>query len=685
MKTANLPKETDRYVDSCNDNAPSLYSSKNAMKKISLTDFIISIQNCTYKKDTKTNTKQSQMINLENILVLTFYKVDEFLVQSIRKKIREETAYIADYQPSSDELTAFISVEGAGDKKRHSSATRAGFAWCDELLINSYLDPNSMRIGTPCKSSNDPTAFYTGRIPKALKPIELELGDQSEKSQDSNKLDAMFLPSNNTSITDSAKTIFPVIAKKEDMFIFGGAIVEEIKGKGQTSLKQVSPEAFRSRIESYDKPVMSYVTSNNEYALKPKICSIGNAKALMETKEARDLLPQINMVTECQILTNNLNVLDKGFHFKEGILVSQGKNVVKVDPEEAVEKLQGLLADNDFVTESDRSRALSMMILPMMKMGGFITAPCPMDIAEANESQSGKTYRQKVIAAIYNSSPLIVTQKNGGVGSVDESIASALATGRSFTLLDNFRGNFNSPMLEAIITTPETVPVRLPRQAEQTINATTVSFQLSSNGVDTTADLANRACIIRMRKQPDKQWKTWTEGDLLSHVRINQHYYLGCIFSVIKSWVNSGRPKTNTTEHDMREWAQTMDWIVQNIFKMPHLLEDHKNLQKQVSNPQLNWLREVCIKAEQNNKLGIELLAHDIADLCDHADIKFPNNRTYDSEGANKYIGVIMGKLLNNENSIIVDNYKIIREEKSKYHDKQKRHKPTKTYVINLR
>ena len=75
------------------------------------------------------------------------------------------------------------------------------------------------------------------------------------------------------------------------------------------------------------------------------------------------------------------------------------------------------------------------------------------------------------IAAIYNSTPLVVTQKSGGVGSVDESIASALATGRPFVLLDNFRGNFNSAMLEAIITTPETVSVRVPKAADRIIDA----------------------------------------------------------------------------------------------------------------------------------------------------------------------------------------------------------------------
>ena len=507
-------------------------------------------------------------------------------------------------------------------------------------------------------------------------------GRVNTNTQEPFDTNAMLLPSNFTTITESARRIFGVIAKEMDMFMFGGAIVELKEVNKQYSLSQISPGAFRSRIERYDRNVMAYVSSGNDKAIKNKLCSMDNAKALMESDPATELLPHIRIVTSCPILTFDLNTLAMGFHKKEGVLVTSGKQPIEVELKEAVEALKGLLVDNEFITENDRSRALSMMILPMMKMGGFISSPCPMDTAEANQSQSGKTYRQKIIAAIYNSSPLVVTQKNGGVGSIDESIASALATGRPFVLLDNFRGSFNSPMLEAIITTPECVSVRLPRASEQIIDASAVNFQLSSNGVDTTEDMANRSCIIRIRKQNNKKWKKWQEGDLLTHIKENQHYYLGCVITVIKSWVTDGKKKTETTDHDMREWAQTMDWIVQNIFMTPSLLDGHKDIQVQVSNPQLTWLRDVCIQSENDGKLGIDLLAHNIAELCEYADIEYPNKRTYSGEPAFKYIGIIMGKMFDKKNTLIVDNYQIIKSEKSIYNKKSKRIKLTKVYSI---
>lgn len=499
------------------------------------------------------------------------------------------------------------------------------------------------------------------------------------------KSNEMLLPSNNTTISESARTVFSVIREKRDMFVFGGAIVEIQTRNGQHSLAQINPEAFRSRIERYGQKPMAYVAYSDDFILKDKNCSMDNARALMASTEARELLPNIKNISECPILSKDLNELGKGYHEVEGVLVTHGKEPVAVDIDEAVESLKKLLTDNSFVTESDRSRALAMMIVPMLKMGGHITGPCPMDVAEADKSQAGKTYRQKVIAGIYNSTPLLVTQKNGGVGSVDESVGSALATGRPFVLLDNFRGNFNSPMLEAIITTPESVPVRLVRRAEQIIDARTVSIQLSSNGVDTTPDMANRSCIIRIRKQTGKQWTTWPEGDLLAHVKAKQHYYLGCVFSIIRAWVEAGKPKTDTTEHDMREWAQSMDWIVQKIFMCKPLLDGHQAIQKAVSSPQLTWLREVCIRADEDGKLDFDLLAHNIAELCEHADIKYPNRRTYQGDEANKYIGVIMAKIFDGQGSVDCDSYVVTRIERECYHENIQRHKLAKIYVISLK
>jgi hypothetical protein len=67
---------------------------------------------------------------------------------------------------------------------------------------------------------------------------------------------------------------------------------------------------------------------------------------------------------------------------------------------------------------------------------------------------------------------------------------------------------------------------------------------ITSNGLETTRDLANRSVIIRIRKRPQgHKFKKYDEGDLLAHVVAKQPFYLGCVFSVIRAWHQFGKPR----------------------------------------------------------------------------------------------------------------------------------------------
>src|SRR5207244_2612373 len=106
--------------------------------------------------------------------------------------------------------------------------------------------------------------------------------------------------------------------------------------------------------------------------------------------------------------------------------------------DEAVQALRSILAEFDFQTEGDHSRALANVVTPALKLGGFLRGFVPVDVAEADQSQSGKTFRQRVTCALYNERPRVIARRDGGVGSVDESFSQALIGGRPFIQLDNF-------------------------------------------------------------------------------------------------------------------------------------------------------------------------------------------------------------------------------------------------------
>ena len=297
--------------------------------------------------------------------------------------------------------------------------------------------------------------------------------------------------------------------------------------------------------------------------------------------------------------------LNKGYHeVAGGIYVERRIEVEELPLEKALKSLLGLLGDFDFTTGSDKARAIASFISPALRFGRLLDADFPLDLAEADESQSGKTYRQKIACAIYGEKPYVIARRENGVGSLDESISCALLSGRPFICFENVRGIMDSQILESAIRGHGHVNVRVPHRGEVQLSTERVCWQLSSNQAATTRDLANRSIVTRIRKRPGGyQYQAFPEGDLLTHVQRNCGYYLSCVFSVVRAWFRAGRSKTNDSSHDFREWSQSLDWIVQNLFALPPLLDGHREEQLRISDPHLTWLRDVAIAVNQAGKL----------------------------------------------------------------------------------
>jgi hypothetical protein len=449
----------------------------------------------------------------------------------------------------------------------------------------------------------------------------------------------------------------------------GVVVVLMTRDDGLLALEVLRPAAARSFFEKFGKLFAWRSGADSGPVLKPVTCAQDMADALLQTQEAGRLLPRVEGLINCPVIREvdgQLVVSGRGYDEKTRLLVTGGKKPPVVPLAEAVPALLDLFAEFDFQSDGDRARAIASLISPALKVGGFLKGRVPADVAEADQSQSGKTYRQKVMAALYNERLSLVTCKEGGVGSIDESLSQQLVAGRPFIQFDNFRGRFESAHLEAFLTAEGSFPCRVPHRGEITVPPENYFVCLTSNGVDTTRDLANRSNIIRIRKKAAGfQFRKFPEGDLLERVRENQAYYLGCLFAVIREWHRLRKPRTNETRHDFREWVQPTDWIAQNIFGTVPVMDGHEQAQERVSNPALVWLRRVVLAAGEAGELDRGLTATDIYGLCDEAGIDVPGLRPgSDEDRGKKVVGSVMGKLFRERDALEVDGFKVIREEK---------------------
>ena len=509
----------------------------------------------------------------------------------------------------------------------------------------------------------------------------------------SNKMSNMIiLPSTgneHVTITDTAVALFSRIAPTNTLFIRGDAVMGITKNdKGTSALKIISPSASRSQFESYG-PLTAWRTGRDgKHILKPTLLSADMALAFLESEQARALLPTITALINCPVITcvnGNVEIVGRGYHPDTQMFITGGRTPPLVELPEAITLLRELVSEYDFQTPGDRSRALASFITPALKLGGHLDRNIPVDVAEADDSQSGKTYRQILVAATYNEKVSMVAPREGGVGSVDESLAQQLIEGRPFIQLDNFRGKLNSPYIEALLTADGLVPVRVPHSREVKIDPARFFVMMSSNGVETTRDFANRSSIVRIRKHAKGyKFRVYTEGDkkfdLLDHVRRHQPLYLGAVFAIVRAWIELGTPRMDDTQHDFREWAGVLDFIVQHILEEAPLMEGHLIAQERVSSPDQTFLRKLSLVIARQERLGEWFNASELYEIAEGDAIDVPGLHKPDEDHGMRVIGLIMARTFKVDDYTEVEDFGITRREIRTLREDGKGYMTQKTY-----
>ena len=478
------------------------------------------------------------------------------------------------------------------------------------------------------------------------------------------------LPGGGIRIIDAASRFGELLAATGQFYLRGGAVMRlESDENGEPKLSPVRPSAFCSDVERVSRPVKW--TKGEEAELVPANCTEAMARLILDSVALKESLPKLTLLTRCPVLIERegeLVTVSDGFDAASGILAS-GRPVESVPLPEAVKLLQGMLDDFNFATAADRARALAATITPALVFGGLLGGRAPVDLSEADQSQTGKGYRNKLTAAIYNARQRTVTQRSvGGVGSVQETFDAALVAGANMVTFDNFRGALNLPALESFLT-EDSYSARVPYGSPIEIDPRRIAVALTSNKAEVTIDFANRSSCVRLVKQSDGYaFRAFPEGDLLDHVIASQPKYLGAVFSVVKEWHRRGKPLLGTVRHDFRRWARVLGCIVQEILGAGDMLAGHRAAQARIASPGLNWLRDVVLAVVRAGKAGEWLRSSNLLQIAIDGGVDTPGiNSSVDTDDeteflkATRAIGRKLGKLFAEGDEISVDGFRVQR------------------------
>lgn len=480
------------------------------------------------------------------------------------------------------------------------------------------------------------------------------------------------LPGKGVEISETAAELGKLLGATGKWFRRGMAVLTlSADDEGQPVLRQCRPATLPSAFEAVSELRVIREGEDGPVAV-PTVCSEQTAKLIIHADSFLSFLPPIRILAQSPVLVESNGELVEviGYHRESGVLAF-GSQTENVPLPEAVSLLKSLVRDFKFSTPSDESRAIASLITPALVQGGLLRGRSPIDLGEADQSQTGKGFRNKITAAVYRQQVRTVAQRSGGVGSLEEDMSSKLIAGANFICLDNVRGKIDSPTIESMLT-EDLYSARVPHTAAVEIDPRRVVIMMTSNKAQVTDDLANRSSCVRLLKQDQRyRFQHFPEGDILEHIRANQPRYLGAVFAVIREWQRQGKQRSTEVRHDFRPWAQTLDWIIQNVMGCPPLLEGHQAAQQRISNPTLSWLRDVALRICQSHQNGQWIRTNEILDvLIDAGDVEIPGVKEesdLDCEtvrtNALRQIGQKLGRCFKGQAFIDVDNVQIDRNE----------------------
>ncbi len=545
----------------------------------------------------------------------------------------------------------------------------------DEKRLRRKLDEADKQAGERGTKLRNHLATVATSNRKSGSPKEF--GDQSHdgeqlitvisSDEQAAELPDVQLPGGGVTITATAKALGELMAATGEFFSRGGAVVRLVNDENnQPQLKVARPAAMCSDFERVARLVKMRKTEEG-FEIVPAICSESTAKAILESAALAEALPAIEVLTRCPVLVERGGQLVQicGFD-RDSKILAGGQPVDEVDLQSAVRLLSGLVDEYKFATSGDKARALAAIITPALVFSGLLKGRSPVDLAEADQSQSGKGYRLKITAAVYNSAQRTVTQRTGGVGSVQESFDSKLVAGASFVSFDNFRGRLDLPGLESFLT-EDSYAARVPYGSPLEIDPRRIVVAMTSNRAEMPIDLANRSSCVRILKQPEGHvFRSYPEGDLLDHVRGNQPRYLGAVFSVIREWHTRGKPQLESVNHDFRRWARVLGYIAADILGAGDLLQGHRAAQERISSPGLTWLRDVALAVLKAKRAGHWLRANQLLPIVTEAGIEDEDSDTDDHDAwlkATRKLGAKLARQFKGNDEIAIDNVRIERRE----------------------
>jgi phage/plasmid primase-like uncharacterized protein len=267
----------------------------------------------------------------------------------------------------------------------------------------------------------------------------------------------------------------------------------------------------------------------------------------------------------------------------------------------------------DFPVDEESMRAAFVAATMTAPARTAFSGACPGLLIDASTPGTGKGLMVALLGSIVANGEPAIEMLHTEPSPLKTQLTSIVKAGRRIVNFDNLPPNLRSAVLDGFLTATTWTDRLYHTQTEATWPNRTFAI-FNGNNVQPHEDTARRLLFIRLRathERPEDR-TDFKYPDLLGHVAANRPKILGAVFTILKAYINAGKPPQPTAA-----WGSFEGWrnLVANacVFAgLPDPTRTKRTLQDKAGNPLAAFgvvLRALSFAAGNSGLTGKEFIA----------------------------------------------------------------------------
>jgi hypothetical protein len=208
------------------------------------------------------------------------------------------------------------------------------------------------------------------------------------------------------------------------------------------------------------------------------------------------------------------------------------QNPTRADALAALKILKDVISTFPFVSDADRSVALSGILTPFVRR---VLPTAPLHGFSAPTAGTGKSLLVDIASVISTGQLMAVSAQGSTEEEMQKRLGAALISGVEFVSLDNCAHTLRGEFLCAALTQQQ-VQVRILGQSKQIQTPTNITFFATGNNLTIASDLTRRTILCCLDAKCERPELRVFKGNIIEDVRAQRGALVVAALTVLRAW-----------------------------------------------------------------------------------------------------------------------------------------------------